>query len=136
MARRMADPAFRDEQWDGRWAEHVAPINRLVDQLNQDSVGRRGAPYVPPMYGGVHARLLTLSSDPGARAMRHTGGSGFLSVENTGASAVRMGELLDGAGIRLADVVPWNAYPWDLRSHSERLTAAEAEAGVDALERS
>ena len=41
--RRTADPSFRAEQRAGTWAPHVAPVNRLVDDLR--SQGRGCVPY-------------------------------------------------------------------------------------------
>jgi hypothetical protein len=31
--RRMRDSQYRQQQWDGRWAPHIASINALVDEL-------------------------------------------------------------------------------------------------------
>ena len=50
----MRDPAYRRQQWEDRWAPHVAPVNALVDRLSADP-GQAGVPYVAPVYGGVHA---------------------------------------------------------------------------------
>jgi hypothetical protein len=110
--RRMRDPQFRQQQWDGRWAPHVAPINALVDELRDDPSGRGWAPYVSPDYGGVDARVLNIFRDPGPKTHRQHDGSGFLCVENDDASAERFATLQDGAGIAVGETLSWNAYPW------------------------
>jgi hypothetical protein len=75
----MADPVFRNEQWQRRFDTHIEPINLLVDELR---ISERGwLPYVAPMYGGVNARLLSVLRDPGPKT-RSEDGSGFLSMEN------------------------------------------------------
>lgn len=109
--RRMRDPQFRQQQWDGRRAPHIGPINSLVDEL-MASPGRAGVPYVAPVYGGVDARVLFVARDPGPMTQPELGGSGFLSLENDDASAERFAILLDDAGIPVGETLPWNAYPW------------------------
>src|SRR5262245_22189911 len=71
----MAEPAFREAQFTSRYDAHAAPINRLVDSLRSSERG--WLPYVAPMYGGVHARLLSLLRDPGPKTQADAG-SGFL----------------------------------------------------------
>lgn len=107
----MRDPQFRQQQWDGRRAPHIGPINSLVDEL-MASPGRAGVPYVAPVYGGVDARVLFVARDPGPMTQPELGGSGFLSLENDDASAERFAILLDDAGIPVGETLPWNAYPW------------------------
>jgi uracil DNA glycosylase superfamily protein len=127
----MRDPQYRQEQWEGRWAPRVAPINQLVDQLVAGS-GQLGVPYVAPVYGGVKARVLFLARDPGPKTQSGRGGNGFLSLENDDPSAERFATLLDAAGISVADMLPWNAYPWYINRQPR---AAELEDGVEPLRR-
>jgi hypothetical protein len=129
--RRMRDAEYRQQQWDQRWAPHVAPVNALVDQLGA-LPGQAGAPYVAPVYGGVDARVLFLARDPGPKTQAGLGGSGFLSLENDDASAERFSTLLHAAGIPVAETLPWNAYPWYINRQPR---AAELEDGVEALRR-
>ena len=68
MARRMADEGFRQIQWDTRYDPHIEPVNRYVDLLRQDAE-RGWAPYVAPLYGGIRARLLSVSRDPGPKTV-------------------------------------------------------------------
>jgi hypothetical protein len=126
----MADQDFRQEQWEHRFDEHIAPVNALVDRLS-DPDGREWMPYVAPMHGGVHATLLSLLRDP-RPATQRSPGSGFVCVENDDPVAEQQWHLFAGAGIDLATVLPWNAYPWYTPS---RPAAAELEAGVNALAR-
>ena len=105
MPRRMADPTFREYQWQHRYDAHVAPINSLVDSLcKPEEPERSWAPYVAPMYGGIDARLLSLLRDPGPKT-RLKGGSGFLSMENDDATAERICDLVSEARISAADMV-------------------------------
>jgi hypothetical protein len=125
----MRDPQYRQQQWDGRRAPHVAPVNALADRLAAAS-GQVAVPYVAPVSGGVDARVLFVARDPGPKMQAGLAGSGFLSLENDDASAERFAALLDAAGIAVADTLPWNAYPW----YINRLPrATELEDGVEPL---
>lgn len=108
MPRRMADSKFCDEQYQHRYDEHIARINRFVDELRRNG---KEVPYVASMHGGVNARLLSVLSDPG-RMTRENGGSGFLCMENDDPTAEKISKLFAEAGIYACDVLPWNAYPW------------------------
>ena len=39
MHRKMAEKAYREEQWQHRYDSHIAPINRLVDFLKDAQHG-------------------------------------------------------------------------------------------------
>ncbi len=52
MTRRMRDAAFREQQVAKLRADHIAPLNELVDEMI-DPTSRLWAPYVAPMYGGT-----------------------------------------------------------------------------------
>ena len=121
MPRRMRDAEFRDWQWAHRFDRHIAPFNELVEELT----AKGWLPYIPPMYGGINARLLSLLRDPGPKT-REGVGSGFLSMENDDASAEAIYEYCSRAGIQAADMVPWNAYPWYINRKPNRLELDEA----------
>jgi hypothetical protein len=125
----MKDIAFRGEQWRRRYDDHIAPINRLVDELNADPI-RDGAPYVAPLYGGVNARLLSVLRDPGPKTQGSQGGSGFICLENDDPTAEFMCRLIYDARISAQEAIPWNAYPWYINRAPK---AAELEAGIEPL---
>lgn len=125
----MAEPAFREAQWLHRYDDHIAPVNRLVDELRQSDLG--WLPYVAPMYGGVRARLLSLLRDPGPKT-QEAGGSGFLSMENDDATAEAISRYFAEADIGAEDIVPWNVYPWYVNRAPK---AAELSAGIGPLRR-
>lgn len=121
----MADAAFRDSQWDMRYASRIAPINEYIDSIREPN----WLPYVAPIHGGVEARVLTLLRDPGPRT-QDVVGSGFLCLENDDPSAEHQGNLLTAVGLGSYDILPWNAYPWYI---NRAPTAAELELGVDPI---
>jgi len=120
----MADAAYRAEQWEDRYAPHVEPINRYVDELRE--AGRGWAPYVAPAHGGTAAPVLSILRDPGP-ATQQGKGSGFISVENDDASAALQADLLEEVGLTAAALTPWNAYPWYV---NRAPSSAELDAGV------
>ena len=130
MPRRMRDPQFRREQHEHLRDPHIAPINALVDELRREK--GQWAPYVAPLYGGVHARILSVLRDPGPRTTDDEQGSGLLCVENDDPTAARVLGLLEGARIPLSELVPWNAYPWYINAAP---TTAQLNEGTDPLYR-
>lgn len=123
----MADPQFREHQWADRYAPHIAPVNRYVDELRD--VGRGWVPYVAPLHGGVEARVLSILRDPGP-ATQDDKGSGFICVENNDGSAELQAVLLEQAGLSPYELLPWNAYPWYINRAPR---AAELDAGVQTI---
>lgn len=123
----MADAAFREQQWNARYAPHIAPVNEYVDELRE--AGRGWAPYVAPLHGGVQARVLSILRDPGP-ATRDGAGSGFICVENDDGSAELQAVLLEQAGLLPFELLPWNAYPWYINRAPK---AAELDAGVETI---
>ena len=106
----MKDPEFRGRQWDQRHAEHIAPINKLVESL-LSSQKDQWLPYVAPLYGGINAEILNVLQDPGPRTQT-VGGSGFICLENDDPTAENMCLFLQSAGIEPARALAWNADPW------------------------
>lgn len=131
--RRMRSPAFREEQWAHRFDPHVAPINRLVDDLISEK-GGGWMPYIPPYHGGTDTKILLLYQDPGKMTSTAHGGSGFLGCENDDPSAQVVAECLDAAGIDQSDVISWNAYPWFLPEQGG-VTVSMINEGLDPLRR-
>ncbi|MFG1922506.1 hypothetical protein [Cryptosporangium sp. NPDC048952] len=129
MAKRMAGAGFREEQQRDRYAPHVRAINELVDELREVD-GRGSMPYVAPWHGGVEARVLSVSGDPG-RADR---GSGFLCTENDEQGAERQALEFEALGISPREVTLWNAYPW-YRDAKGDPNGVQLGVGADVLER-
>lgn len=129
VARRMSDPAYRQAQYADRYAGRVAPINRLIDELVEES--GEWMPYVAPVYGGTEARLLTLFRDPGPKT-KVDKGSGMLSLENDDQSAERFLSFFEEAGMLVDDLMTWNTYPWYI---NRKPSAAEIDRGLEPLER-
>ena len=104
---------MQGEEFANRYEDHVKPINELVDQLN-NSEPSRWMPYVSPDFGGVRAQLLLLLKTPSPSTDNRDGqpGSGLLSVNNSDGAAARTAQLLQETGLRLDQILPWNAYPW------------------------
>lgn len=86
-------------------AEHVAPINALVERLRRAG---EFVPYVHHSHGGVHAPVLSVLRDPG----KATGTTGVLSTDNPDATSRTQRALMAKVGLRTAELCPWNAYPW------------------------
>lgn len=124
----MADPAWRQQQWDDRYAAHVREINEWVDTIQRPDDGLR-APYVAPYYGGEHARILSVLRDPGTGADA-ANGSGFLCMENDDPTSLRQREAFQLVGIEPRDLVPWNAYPYFI---NRKPTTTELERGADLI---
>ncbi|NIZ90027.1 uracil-DNA glycosylase [Kineosporiaceae bacterium B12] len=126
----MADPSFRERQFLDRYADHVRPVNQLVDELRGHD-GRGWMPCVAPLHGGVEARVLSILRDPGP-GTQEEGGSGFLCIENDDPTAVAQAERFECVNVKPHDITPWNAYPWYI---NRAPTAAELTAGVTPLHR-
>jgi uracil-DNA glycosylase len=89
---------------------HVAPLNRLVEEIN---TGRDAhlAPWFDPDGGGTNARVLFLLENPGRRATSARG-SGFISADNKDDTAANFFRLRDQAGLPRDRLVAWNVVPW------------------------
>jgi uracil-DNA glycosylase len=108
------------------WEPHVAPINRLVQEIVTE--GQGDVPYVDPDSGGVTARVLLLLEAP-ARAAAH--GSGMLSADNDDATAAHVWEAYRSSGLPREWGVHWNAVPWYVgkKEKIRAVTPAEVVAG-------
>jgi hypothetical protein len=124
----MRDPVFKADQRAQLMAPDIKPINQLVDRLSGFE-GRGWMPYVAPIHGGTKARVLSVLRDPGPKT-QNEGGSGFLCIENDDPTAESQAELFKRFGIKTADVLPWNAYPWYI---NRAPNAAELDAGASVL---
>ncbi len=125
LPRQLAEDWYCNQQMEHRYDGHIAPINKIVDDLCNEAK-KITVPYVAPIYGGVNARLLSILRDPGPKANQ----SKFLSIENDDPTAERMYWLIDEIGINVDHMVPWNAYPWYINREPK---SAELGAGVEPL---
>lgn len=126
---RCRDKHYRDALYRRRYDSNIRRINQFVDALR--SQRRVDIPYVAPTYGGERARLLILMQDPGPKTrLTNAGGSGMICLENFDLSAARQKYFLKEAGIDVADIVAWNAYPWP-KPHPQ--TAASDREAAEAL---
>ena len=117
---------FRAEQREHLFDPHVAPVNRMVDELSSPD---HWMPYVAPAHGGVDATVLSVLRDPGPKT-QDGHGSGYLCIENDDATAQAQCEAFATVGITARDITPWNAYPWYI---NRQPTTAERETGVEPL---
>ena len=129
MPRKMGNADFVRQQIEQKYDDHIAPINRLVDEIKTEE---QFVPYVAPMYGGVNARLLSVLRDPGPRTRKEGGGSGFLCMENDDATAERICNYFDDAKISAKEIILWNAYPWYI---NRKPTALEINEGLEPLKK-
>jgi uracil-DNA glycosylase len=89
---------------------HVAPLNRLVEQINAGR-GAHLAPWFDPDGGGTSACVLFLLENPGRRATSARG-SGFISADNNDDTAANFFRMRDEAGLARDRLVAWNVVPW------------------------
>jgi uracil-DNA glycosylase len=88
---------------------HVAPLNRLVEEMN---TGRAHlAPWFDPDGGGTSAHVLFLHENPGRRATAARG-SGFISADNNDDTAANFFRLRDEADLPRDLLIAWNIVPW------------------------
>lgn len=118
----MREPAFRAEQFAGRYAPHVAALNRFVDTLGREG-GR--APGVPPMYGGSSAVVVNVVGPP-PPAYAGAARTACVCWENDDEAAARHRCLSRSAGLSASDVLDWPVLPWPI---TRPLTAGELDQG-------
>jgi uracil-DNA glycosylase len=109
---------------------HVAPLNRLVEEINagRDALS---APWFDPDGGGTTARVLFLLENPGRRATAARG-SGFISADNNDDTAANFFRLRDQAGLSRDRLVAWNVVPW-YQPDGDRTANATRQDVIDAL---
>lgn len=128
-ARRLADNTYRDEQLAARYEGPIAPFNHLVDRLTEET--GEPIPHLAPIYGGTEARVLSLFRDPGPKTRSGQQSSGLLSLENDDQAAERYLEFFRTSGLRIGDLITWNAYPWYT---SRKPSTADIDRGIAPLE--
>ena len=117
--RSHADPAVVARKHHALNAPHVAPFLAWRAQTAEDMDGAGIADaedhllHVDPASGGMHARVVVLHAGPVPCGLAVNGGSGLVSADNVEGPAARMWRLARAAGLARAEVVEWNAVPWD-----------------------
>lgn len=109
---------------------HVAPLNRLVKEIN---TGRdaHSVPWFDPDGSGTTARVLFLLENPGRRATAARG-SGFISADNNDDTAANFFGLRDQACLPRDLLVAWNVVPW-YQPDGDRTANATRQDVTDAL---
>lgn len=128
----MADPEYREQVWEQRYAEHIRPVNEWIDA---QCTPRRWMPYVSPVHS-AKAHVLSVVRDPGPATEWgghfgdvEGGRRGFLSLENDDETAEESLRLVtEVGGLDTRDVCPWNAHPFYV-GHDKSLTANEIGEG-------
>ena len=101
----LAPETSRDQLWDRRYEEQIAPVNRLLDE----TAALRPASsvcYVDPMHDVDQAKIITLFSNTGCADP-----SGFITPGDEDAGARMLG-LQWQLGLRPQYLMPWNVSPW------------------------
>ena len=126
--RRMADPAYREQQWSRRFDPNIAEVNQLCESLVERKPGSE-VPFVDPVHDVDECRIVSLFASPGPGAS-----SRFISTENDDETAARTLEIYEAVGLRPEHVMPWNAYPWFVFDEQDgKLTAAQISEGLKPL---
>ncbi|MFB0833057.1 uracil-DNA glycosylase family protein [Arthrobacter halodurans] len=123
----LAPETSHDQLWNRRYEEHIAPVNRLLDDtaaLRPDS----SVCYVDPMHDVDQAKIVVLFSNTGC-----ADASGFITPGDADA-ATRMLGLQWELGLRPEYVMPWNVYPWHNGTEANgKLEPAQITAGLKPL---
>lgn len=104
----LAGMGAREARHSRVFEPHVAPLNRLVEEINTQG---RQTPWVDPSGGGIEARILFLLESPGPKSSS-AHGSGIISMDNADPSAARMWRLTRETGLTPEECLSWNAVPW------------------------
>jgi uracil-DNA glycosylase len=91
------------------YANHVAPLNQLVDRIRTSDHGDDTVPYFDPAGAGINALVLILQQDPSRVAAEETG---FISPDNPDETADNTTWLRNEAGLKSEELVHWNIIPW------------------------
>lgn len=134
MPRLLTDPDFKNSQEAELWAEHVAPINSLVEDLRAENPAS-SVQFTVPLHGGTDARILILLPSP-ETATRPENGVDLLSTENDDSNAEALATLLAETNIDSKEVILWNAFPWYLPSEETgKLKASRMNEALEPMSR-
>ena len=95
---------------------HIAPLERLVNDIRTEHGQPEDVPSIDPCDGGTTAELLLLLEAPGPKALE----TGFVAINNPDKTAANLYHLLEGAGIERHRVIMWNIVPWYLGAQDKK----------------
>jgi hypothetical protein len=120
-SKKLGRPESRSARLSRTRDSHVAPLNRLVDEIREVRGCGLAVPYFDPADGGEGAECLFVLEAPGTRAVQ----SGFVSRDNPDETAKNLLLLNAEAGIPRELTAIWNIVPWYIGT-TERIQAATA----------
>ncbi|GHD01748.1 uracil-DNA glycosylase [Zhihengliuella salsuginis] len=113
--------------WDRRYEEHIAPVNRILDEtaaLRPDF----SVSYVDPVHDVDQAKIVSLYSNVGV-----ADASGLITAGDSEAVTRQLG-LHWQLGLRPEYVIPWNVYPWHAPNEPNgRLQPPQIRSGLKPL---
>lgn len=114
-------------------AQHVAPLNALVEEMRKERGPGAAIPSFDPADGGTDAQILLLLEAPGPQAapLDHRTSSGFVSLDNDDRTAQNLHELVHAAGLDRSSLVIWNIVPWYLGDEAQQRIRAATQADTE-----
>jgi hypothetical protein len=123
----VATESLRDQLWNRRYDENIAPITELCDTLAEARPEQQVA-YVDPVHDVDECKIISLFSNVGEMDP-----SGFITAGDDQA-ATRLLGIHWQIGLRPSYVMPWNVHPWFTPGQPNgRLTAPQIEQGLRPL---
>lgn len=123
----VATPSMREQLWDRRYDENIAPITELCDNLAALRPNQQVA-YVDPVHDVDECRIISLFSNVGEMDK-----SGFVTAGDE-AAATRLLGIHWQLGLRPSLVMPWHVHPWFNEGEANgRLSAPQIEQGLRPL---
>ncbi|MEE1620654.1 uracil-DNA glycosylase [Zafaria sp. Z1313] len=123
----LAAESTHSSLWDRRYDDHIAPVNRLLDDTAALRPGSTVS-YVDPIHDVDQAKIITLFSSRGT-----AGAEGFVTPGGSEAVTRLLG-LQWSLGLRPESVMPWRVQPWDSdEAEPGKPTPAEITAGLKPL---
>lgn len=123
----VATESLREQLWNRRYDENIAPITELCDTLAEARPEQQVA-YVDPVHDVDECKIISLFSNVG-----EIDPSGYVTAGDEQA-ATRLLGIHWQLGLRPSYVMPWNVHPWFTPGEPNgRLTAPQIEQGLRPL---
>lgn len=123
----VATPSAREQLWERRYDENIAPITELCDSLASQRPNQKVA-YVDPIHDVDECRIISLFSNVG-----ELDESGYVTPGDQAATARLLG-IHWQIGLRPNLFMPWNVHPWFTEGEANgRLSAPQIEQGLRPL---